>query len=82
MITESEKFLNQIEKERLDLTNLKKDFKDLESFLEIYELLKSNLVHYILPQDLCQRAFSPLYMPRSSSRLPSVRGMDYPYCER
>ena len=43
MITESEKFLNQIEKERLDLTNLKKDFKDLESFLEIYELLKGNL---------------------------------------
>ena len=43
MITESEKFLNQIEKERLDLTNLKKDFKDLESFLEIYELLKFNL---------------------------------------
>ena len=43
MITESEKFLNQIEKEKLDLTNLKKDFKDLESFLEIYELLKGNL---------------------------------------
>ena len=43
MITESEKFLNQIEKERLDLTNLKNDFKDLESFLEIYELLKGNL---------------------------------------
>lgn len=38
MITESEKFLNQIEKERLDLTNLKNDFNDLESFLEIYEL--------------------------------------------
>ena len=43
MITESEKFLNQIEKERLDLTNLKNDFNDLESFLEIYELLKGNL---------------------------------------
>ena len=43
MITESEKFLNEIEKERLDLTNLKEDFKDLESFLEIFELLKGNL---------------------------------------
>ena len=43
MITESEKFLNQIEKEKLDLTNLKNDFNDLESFLEIYELLKGNL---------------------------------------
>ena len=43
MITESEKFLNQIEKERLDLTNLKENFKDLDSFLEIYELLKANL---------------------------------------
>ena len=43
MITESEKFLNQIEKERLDLTNLKEDFKDLKSFLEIYELLQGNL---------------------------------------
>ena len=46
MITESEKFLNQIEKEKLDLTNLKKDFKDLESFLEIYELLKGNLISF------------------------------------
>ena len=43
MITESEKFLNKIEKEKLDLTNLKEDFKDLESFLKIYELLKNNL---------------------------------------
>ena len=42
MITESEKFLNQIEREKLDLTNLKSDFSDLESYLEVYELLKSN----------------------------------------
>lgn len=42
MITESEKFLNQIEKEKLDLSNLKSDFNDLESFLEVYQLLKNN----------------------------------------
>ena len=43
MITESEKFLNKIEKQKLDLSNLKSDFTDLESFLEVYELLNNNL---------------------------------------
>lgn len=43
MITESEKFLNKIEKQKLDLSNLKSDFTDLDSFLEVYELLNNNL---------------------------------------
>ena len=39
MITESEQFLNEIERKGIDTANL----NDLDSFLEVYNYLSSNL---------------------------------------
>ena len=42
MITESEQFLNEIERKGIDAGNL----NDLDSFLEVYNYLSSNLENY------------------------------------
>lgn len=84
LITKAEKFLKEIDAQKIDLNNLKKDLKDLDSFLKVYELLNNNLEELLsFKIDMDKKGYSAPYRSLNiASKNSRRRGNDTPEKEQ